>query len=126
MILEAFSHVLKAHCRGETTAAVLLQQWLLTHLLASPHEATTVVHHVLQAELEAVPLQATASWGALGKRSSPLAESLWVVHARGKTGEVLLNSLMAYCQSYEDWQYRRWLHHIRPGDFSVQSPETGV
>ena len=37
-----------------------------------------------------------------------------------KSGEILLNSLYLYCDSYEQWQFSRWLHHLKPHNFNQQ------
>jgi hypothetical protein len=37
---------------------------------------------------------------------------------KSPSGDILLKSLYEYCLSYEDWQYRRWLHEVKASDFS--------
>lgn len=112
MILEAFSQTLKQRFPAEKNAARILFQWLAGYLTHAPSGSVTtgasfdpVVAHVLHAELE---------WCEAGPDEPVLAS----LHPRSATGEILLKSLLDYCQSYEDWQYRRWLHQLRASDFN--------
>jgi hypothetical protein len=105
MILEAFSRVLRQEYASDRPALLILQSWL-THHLQQPEEqaASNVVTSVLHTELE---LKTRGSTHCL--------------QARSKSGKMLLNSLYGYCRSYEDWQYRRWLHIVQPADFQNET-----
>lgn len=120
MILEAFSEHLKAHNQPLTTAMVadallttaekpqpahsysreLLHEWLVTQLqVDSPDDH---VIRVVQSELALVVYQGQPY-------IAPVSES----------GQRLLDTLEHYCDSYDHWQFSRWLHVVEPGDFET-------
>lgn len=111
MILEAFAPVLQTHWKPKQQPAIhILQAWLLKALatplppkrLAKIEQPTDWAPYVLQTEIELTA-------------SSPVL----LFQGKTPTGDKLLRSLYEYCISYEDWQYRRWLHEVKPADFSV-------
>jgi hypothetical protein len=105
MILEAFSHVLRQEYASDRPALFVLQAWLTQHLQKPEGQAATdVVTCVLHTELELQTLGKTQCF-----------------QARSPSGKVLLSSLYSYCRSYEDWQYRRWLHKLRASDFQNET-----
>ena len=42
-----------------------------------------------------------------------------VIIPRSRYGEKLLHSLQHYCESYEHWMFRRWLHEANTSDFKT-------
>jgi hypothetical protein len=95
MILEAFSEILHQEWVPDKRGARdILHDWLLHHLQAP--RANTHVTAVIQAEIcyLAVPNQL-------------------VFFSESPTGVVLLNSMYDYCDSYEQWQFSRFLHHLK-------------
>lgn len=101
MILEAFSQELQADKnRGRAPERVLFD-WLVGHLLvpAHPHDH---VSRVIQTEIALLDVD-----GRLG------------FEGRSASGHTLLQSLFNYCRSYEQWQFSRWLHHMRASDFPL-------
>jgi hypothetical protein len=100
MILEAFSHVLHREWgREDNSARDILHRWLLSVLTeAEPKDNVSKVIHTEIALLNA-PGHA-------------------IFLAKSDTGETLLNSLYMYCDSYENWQFGRWLHEIKPHRFN--------
>ena len=107
MILEAFSNVLKAEFETTRLALPILQAWLKRHLARPFPNPNDPVHQVLVTELE---------WIEAGELSC--------VTARSHSGKILLDSLQDYCRSYEDWQYRRWLHALKASDFNKPSQQS--
>lgn len=107
MILEAFSHVLKQHYTANQSATRLLHAWLHSHLNGQQGNANCPVNRVLLAELELFQQ----------------GDHIWF-EARSQSGERLLRTLYDYCHAYEDWQYRRWLHHVRASDFNNPGKRT--
>lgn len=103
MILEAFSQILHQEWHGEGASAVgILHRWLFGQLAeAHPRSHVTKVIHT---ELELHE-----------------AHEETIIVPRSKTGELLLRSLYMYCESYERWQFSRWLHHIKPNNFNKLS-----
>jgi hypothetical protein len=105
MILEAFSKTLKQQFRRRGEALHILQEWLSLYLSMPLHSGSSMVQQVLHTEIE------QASF-------SPLT----LFRGKSETGDVLLQSLYDYCRSYEDWEYRRWLHTLKASDFEEVSP----
>ena len=101
MILEAFAEALKARFQSGQSPVHILQDWLL-HYLEAPlvSRAEDMVQHVIHAEIEL-----------------STKEPFLVFQGRSPSGDMLLKSLYEYCLSYEDWQYRRWLHEVKASDF---------
>jgi hypothetical protein len=108
MILEAFSHILKQETQNTQAlkAVELLHQWLEAQLTGPEPEAYDPVRAVITTELERKTLGRVV-----------------VFEAKTPTGARLLKTLYGYCQAFEDWQYRRWLHHRQASDFGEAFPE---
>ncbi len=103
MILEAFSDVLKDQFEDMDSSAVeILHAWLL-NVLAEPTPSTQV-SKVIHTEIELFELAGHPVF--IGKSS---------------TGDTLLKTLYFYCESYERWQFGRWLHQIKPHQFNEVS-----
>lgn len=120
MILEAFSEHLKAHNQPLTSAMVadalltsaqkptptkshsreVLFEWLNEQLHVA--DAEDHVTRVIQAELALVVYQGQPF-------VTPITDS----------GRRLLDTLEHYCDSYDHWQFSRWLHVLEPGDFET-------
>jgi hypothetical protein len=112
VILEAFSHVLHKEYGSKQPAVVVLQRWLAAQLMNPAPEGLDHVHSILLTEL------------SLKRKAIPAKTGLryvLFVQANSISGQVLLNSLYEYCRSYEDWQYRRWLHTVKASDFKENS-----
>ncbi|MEB3287697.1 MAG: hypothetical protein VKJ04_09355 [Vampirovibrionales bacterium] len=43
---------------------------------------------------------------------------LFVFAPKTDSGKRLLKTLVSFCQSYDQWQFSRWLHHVNASDFS--------
>lgn len=101
MILEAFSQQLHSqYCYKQRSAQTVLQNWLLAQLSeALPND---IVTRVLQTEIG----------------MDDTTTGLVAFYGKSTTGEVLLNSLIIYCDSYEHWQFRRWVHELKPATFN--------
>jgi hypothetical protein len=112
VILEAFSHVLHKEYGPKQPAVAVLQRWLAAQLMNQTPEALDHVHHIVLTELS---LKRKAV-----RRKNGLRYVLFV-QANSISGQVLLNSLYDYCRSYEDWQYRRWLHTVKASDFKANN-----
>ncbi len=99
MILEAFSQTLRREWeQDENPATEILHGWLFNILTeASPIDNVSKVIH---AEVALIDVSGNPSF--IG---------------RSKTGETLLKSLYLYCESFERWQFSRWLHHLKPHHF---------
>lgn len=105
MILEAFAEVLHQQYHSQHRPAVtVLQAWLQGYLqsyLQHPSsEPMDHIHRVIVTEIQQV---STEPWCVFAGKSP--------------SGSTLLASLYDYCQSYENWQYRRWLHTVKPTQF---------
>ncbi len=100
MILESFAETLKAQFVERGSAIRILQDWLLWHLKHPEKSSDDKVRDVLVSEIELTV-------------ESPMT----LFQGKSPTGDVLLKSLYEYCVSYEDWQYRRWLHDVKASDF---------
>jgi hypothetical protein len=100
MILEAFSITLKSQFRRKGDALNILQEWLALYLRNPLHQSSGLVHRVIHTEIE------------MGQASPML-----LFRGKSPSGDVLLKSLYDYCRSYEDWEYRRWLHTLKASDF---------
>ena len=115
MILEAFAPLLQRYYRryrqphneptARPSALSLLQAWLYRHLSApKPLSTTWAARHVHQVLRTEITLVAT--------------HPFLVFQGNSAGGQRLLESLTAYCHSYEDWEYRRWLHQLKASDFA--------
>ncbi len=105
MILEAFSVTLRQEWKlGEQPAKSILHRWLLKNLTeANPQDHVT---KVIQTELKLLHL--------------PQHQLGYI--AKSPTGQTLLKSLYQYCDSYEQWQFSRWLHELKPQSFKQHHP----
>ncbi len=103
MILEAFSRTLRQRWEvGGIPARELLHHWLLEKLSeASPSDTISKILHM---ELEVL------SRGGQ-----------FVFLARSPSGKTMLKALYRYCDSYEQWQFSRWLHHVKATAFNRSS-----
>lgn len=100
MILEAFSTVLHQEWgKNEDSAQDILHRWLLNILTESEGPAN-VIHNVIRTELSLLNISGEA-----------------VFAGKSSTGATLLQSLYLYCDSYERWQFSRWIHHLKPAAF---------
>jgi hypothetical protein len=113
MILEAFSTTLKAEFSPTQRASVVLGKWLIDHLSHPNPSSSDKVHCILTAELELTPRPDQLSLATL-----PLHQ---LVKPKSPTGVTLLRALMFYCDSFEHWHYRRWLHQLNASDFREAS-----
>lgn len=113
MILEAFSTTLKAEFSPTKRAGVVLRHWLMGHLSQPNPASADKVHCILIAELELTTHASDAT--AL---SAPLIQ---LIQPKSATGTTLLKSLLFYCDSFEHWHYRRWLHQLNASDFKEAS-----
>lgn len=138
MILEAFSEVLKQRYQKPGDALPLLEGWLMGYLLDSlaPNGSQeSHVQNVLTTEIEVLWVKAPPikdkvkdklKGNPTSKKMPMLAPAPMAIFVgKSPTGHRLLNSLTEYCKSYEDWQYRRWLHQVQPAHFNHywHSPE---
>lgn len=99
MILEAFSEILKIkHELGETNAQVILNDWILDILRKG--KPTSNVDRVIHSEFALL-----------------ISGEETVVLPRSRSGEKLLKSLSHYCESYDHWMFRRWLHQANASHF---------
>ena len=99
MILEAFSEVLKdTYPIGGKAAHAILEDWVLG-ILAQKIPSNNV-ERVVQHEL-AVLVSADER----------------TIIARSRSGQKLLNSLEHYCESFDHWMFRRWLHEAKANHF---------
>jgi hypothetical protein len=139
LILEAFSAVLhqaaqrwmtaKEHARPTVAfnARFLLFSWLSqqlqTPLPPVPHKQAypslqqynrncteRQVIAVLQTEL-------ALATGKASRQTTATPLRLQAFHARSATGKRLLDTLCEFCDSYEQWLFNRWLHHLKASDF---------
>lgn len=106
MILEAFSDELhnntcRVTMRSDRPSEDVLHQWLAKILLHPPADGDHV-GNVIHAEIAMVVIEGQVEF-----------------QGRSASGDRLLQSLYEYCISYENWQFSRWLHHIRASDFQV-------
>lgn len=101
MILEAFSEILKDQY-GDTgeSALSILNRWIRETLTNGRPKCN--VHRVLHAEFALL-----------------VVDSETVIIPRSRDGEKLLHSLQHYCESYEHWMFRRWLHEAKTTDFKT-------
>lgn len=101
MILEAFSRIL--HDRWHQTerpARTVLHEWL-QEIIRHPGMPRNNVERVIRTELAMIR-----------------ANRRRYFVGRSPSGQILLDSLYDYCESYERWQFRRWLHHVKPQAFN--------
>jgi len=99
MILEAFSEVLhRERQRTGQQALDILQRWLLSIL--SEAVPADNIERVIHAEIALADLTGQP-----------------VFLSKSGSGEILLKSLYTYCDSYEHWQFRRWLHNLNATAF---------
>jgi hypothetical protein len=103
MILEAFSKILhEERRRTGDSAKTILHRWLLGILTEAIPEDN--VGRVIHAEIALLHVSGKTAFAS-----------------RSQTGETLLNSLYLYCESYERWQFGRWLHELKPHYFNELS-----
>jgi len=114
MILETFSITLKAEFSPSQRASVVLRKWLIAHL-SNPNPASNdKVHCVINAELELLPPLLYEAGDAAASDGY-----FQLIQPKTATGVNLLNALLHYCDSYEHWHYRRWLHRLQASDFKA-------
>ncbi|MDX2084579.1 MAG: hypothetical protein SFZ03_04240 [Candidatus Melainabacteria bacterium] len=103
VILEAFSAQLHAQFDLDRSAVDILHGWLM-HVLTSPQAQYGHVSRAIHMEITVIRFNGE-------------------IYFQGKSlsGQCLLESLYDYCRSYEDWQFRRWLHERKASDFSTNS-----
>lgn len=128
MIVEAFSHYLKKQFAvlspddsnhksyGETRVNTrdILHRWLDEHLnnkfthnlhTKSGKENAIAVGNVIREEITIAQFE----------------DELWYI-GTSDSGERLLKTLYHYCDSYDRWQFSRWLHQVQPSQFTTTSP----
>ena len=100
MILEAFSDILKLNYPDENASAkAILDQWILAILTTG--RPTNSVERVIHSEFALL-----------------ISGDETVILPRSKDAERLLTSLTQYCESYEHWMFRRWLHQAKASHFA--------
>jgi hypothetical protein len=112
--LEAFSRHLQQTATPASPGLALhvLEAWLLAQirhpvpLPTGPNSCYAAYHvsRVLQTEVALLQLDGRVHFVG-----------------RSPSGERLLHSLRAFCASYDQWQFSRWLHAVRASDFSATS-----
>jgi hypothetical protein len=112
VILETFSRVLKHPEHHQQLALPLLHQWLYAVLMEQPFTTLDALH---PNDLQPHQVRAVLTH-ALDVDTQPNGQ--WAIVARSANGQHLLNSLVAYAQCYDDWQYRRFLHTTSPQQFT--------
>lgn len=100
MILEAFSAYLQKQEHQERSPERHLYDWLARILLLPP-APDDMVGRVIHAEIELIDCNGYRGF-----------------EGKSTTGHQLLKSLVAYCRSYDHWQFSRWIHEVRASDFS--------
>lgn len=93
----------KPNPASQQPSRAILHRWLMSHLQAA--EVDNHVTSVIQAELMLVVYQAQTF-------VAPVSPS----------GQRLLTTLEEYCDSYDQWQFSRWLHVINASDFEPFHP----
>jgi hypothetical protein len=119
LILEAFSRVLKHPDNAQTGASTLLYEWLVAILMELPEPqslASLSDNDIQPYQLRAVLTHNLDVVVQPGQIATPTG---WTVISKHTNGQRLLNSLLEYARCYDDWQYRRFLHHSQPGDFGA-------
>ena len=112
MILEAFSDYLKQHnppvltSVGKTSlpSRKVLEAWLRRYLANGVTASDIASYHLcrsIQTEFTLIVWQ--------GRQ--------WVA-ATSESGQRLLNTLEHYADSYDQWQFARWMHTTQASDFS--------
>jgi hypothetical protein len=117
VILEAFSQVLQQRF-GHTSRSPehILHNWLYGILKQAepkppyPDGKTAPDDEVLQVHIARVLHQELSL--------SEIHGQIWF-EAKTPSGQMLLESLYEYCKSFENWQFRRWLHEVQASDFSL-------
>jgi hypothetical protein len=104
-----------------------LTQQLQTPLPAVPnkqaYDSLEMYHNKCTERQVMAVLQAELSL-ALAQSSPQLLVQAF--HARTITGQRLLDTLCEFCDSYEQWLFNRWLHHVKASDFDVTSYGKGI
>jgi hypothetical protein len=95
--------VLHEHVRNGKKPLDVLHYWLFNILYHPLTESSSPVYRVIHTEISFT----TEDDGTL------------TFLGNSRSGWRLLNSLVDYCRSYDDWQFRRWLHHLQASDFSA-------
>jgi hypothetical protein len=101
VILEALSKHMHEGARNGQKPVDVLHAWL-EDVLHFPGRYDHQVSRVIHTEIALLRVN-----GAVG------------FEGRSETGRILLDSMYEYCQSYENWQFTRWLHELRATDFQV-------
>jgi hypothetical protein len=111
MILEAFSQYLREPEHAGQPALGVLARWLQEQFsepvrsgvpISEPAGMANHVRRVLQAELD-----------------YSFDEGQFYFFGLTRYGQRLVKQLTEYCHSYDNWQFTRWLHHIKASDFKV-------
>lgn len=79
----------------------ILYEWLYKHL-SIPCQEQDPVSRILHTEVVMVHF-----------------DEAYYFEPASPSGEVLLESLEAYCESYDNWQFSRWLHNVKASDFQT-------
>jgi hypothetical protein len=97
MILQEFSKILRSY-PAHIPATVILTRWLKEILLKKPENN---VEKIIHAELTLIQNE-DGAYAIVGTR---------------KSGQKLLENLHKYINSYENHNFSRWLHRLKPTDF---------
>ena len=127
VILEAFSRVLKSpESQGRMPEAVLYD-WLSTILLepAAPQDHVAQIIHTEISLLDEDTIEEIVedpqAMELLTQLNGPFSHGLFAFVPKSGSGERLLNALISFCRSYDQWQFSRWLHHVNASDFCPMS-----
>ena len=126
LILEAFSHVLKhEHNLTRQPPQLILHRWLLAMLVEPPADDPCLK------PADSVPIEDTEDTGTETIPDTVVKKVLQtefnlhyvddypIITAASASGQRLLSSLQWYCDSYEQWQFRRWLHQAQVNSFTT-------
>lgn len=101
MIIKAFATYLQSFDQKNENipSIILLSRWLRDILDAEPKDnVQRVVHHEI----------------SIAKNNI----GMFIIHAKGKSGRVLLESLYNFALSYEQQKFTRWVHRRKADDFN--------
>ena len=147
MILEAFSETLRQQYKAGKSPEPILRDWLLGHLQLLPRtiemagELSGFESWLEEPLSAALPLEYCRDTEDEEFFTAPAADdhaiasvirreitaihddetNRWMFIPNSHTGKTLLKSLLDYCQSYDHWQFSRWLHRVQASDFHLPS-----
>jgi hypothetical protein len=111
LILDAFSRVLRHPDNATASPAQLLVEWITAILTDQPMTSLDSLsdNDLTPAQIKAIFSQA---FQLIQTNHGPPA-----IVSRHTHAQQLLDSLLHYAHSFDDWQYRRWLHTTKATDF---------